>query len=345
MSSSESTNWKEAVNSEIKSILSNHTWELTDLPSGNKLLGSKWIFKRAMKADGTIDKYMARLVVKGYRKKKGLDYFDTYSPIIRITSIRMLIALTAVHDPKIHQMDVKTTLLKGELEEEIYMEQPEGFVVLGKEEKVCRLVKSLYGLKQAPKQWHVKFDQTMLTNGFKINECDKCAYINNVPNHKVIVCMYDDDMLIMSKDIDDINATKRMLSSKFDMKYLGVVDLILGIKILKPPQELALSQSHYIKRVLDKFKYLNFNNVKTPTDLSFTFQKNEGYSDVNWITRSNEVKSTSGYVFTFGGGAVSWKSSKQTCIARSTMEFEFIALDKAGEEVEWLRNFLEDIPF
>ena len=104
-----------------------------------------------MKPDGTIDKYKARLVVKGYRQKEGLNYFDAYSPVTRITSIRMLIALAAVHDLKIHQMDVKTTFLNGELEEEIYMEQPEGFIVPGKEKKVCRLVKSLYGLKQAPK--------------------------------------------------------------------------------------------------------------------------------------------------------------------------------------------------
>ena len=171
-----------------------------------------------MKFDGSIDKYKPRLVVKGYIQKKGLDYFDTYSPLTKITSIRMLIALATVHDLKIHQMDVKTAFLNGELEEEIYMEQPEGFVVPGKEEKVCRLVKSLYGLKQAPKQWHAKFDQTMLTNGFKINECDKCVYIKNVPNHEVIVCLYVDDVLIMSKYIDNINATKRMLSNMFDMK-------------------------------------------------------------------------------------------------------------------------------
>ena len=91
-------------------------------------------------------------------------------------------------------------------------------------------MKSLYGLKQAPKQWHAKFDQTMLANGFKINECDKCVYIKKVMNHEVIVCLYIDDMLIMSKEIDDINATKRMLSSKFDMKDLGVADLILGVR-------------------------------------------------------------------------------------------------------------------
>ena len=103
-----------------------------------------------MKRDGTIDKYKARLIVKGYKQKEGLDYFETFSPVTRITSIRILIALAAVYDLKIDQMDVKTTFLNGELEEEIYNEQPEGFIVPGNEKKVCRLVKSLYGLKQAP---------------------------------------------------------------------------------------------------------------------------------------------------------------------------------------------------
>ena len=193
MLSSDSTSWKEAVNSEIESILSNHTRELVDLPPGNKPLGSKGIFKRKMKDDGTIDKYKARLVVKGFRQKEGLDYFDTYSPVTRITSIRMLIALAAVYGLEIHQVDVKTTFLNGELEEEIYIEHPKGFVVPGKEMKVCKLIKSLYGLKQAPKQWHAKFDQTMLSNGFKINECDKCVYIKDTPNQEVILCLYVDE--------------------------------------------------------------------------------------------------------------------------------------------------------
>ena len=231
-----------------------------------------------MKDDGTIDKYKARLVVKGFRQK-GLDYFDTYSPVTRITFIRLLIALAAVYDLQIHQMDVKTTFLNGELEEEIYMEQPEGFIVPGQENKVCRLVKSLYGLKQAPKQWHAKFDKVMLSNGFKINECDKCVYIKNTPNHEVIVCLYVDDMLIISKNIIDINATKRMLSKSFDMKDLGVADFILGIKIYRTPQGLALSQSHYIDKVLDKFKYLNFKEVKTPIDLNLALAKNKGESE------------------------------------------------------------------
>ncbi|PHT30032.1 hypothetical protein CQW23_30421 [Capsicum baccatum] len=135
MTSSDLSFWKEAVNSEIDSILSNHTWELVDLPPENKPLGSKWICKRKMKADGTIDKYKARLVVKGFKQKEDLDYFDTYLPVTRITSIRMLIVLAAVYDLQIHQMDVKTAFLNRELEEEIYIEQPEGFMDPEKENK------------------------------------------------------------------------------------------------------------------------------------------------------------------------------------------------------------------
>ena len=132
--------WKEVVNSEIESILQNHTWELVGLPPGCKPLGYKWIFKRKLKADGSIDKYKARLVVKGYKQKEGVDYFDPYSLVTKITPIQMLIAITALHNIKIHQMDVKTTFLNGELNEEIYMEQPEGSLSLVKKRKCVGLL-------------------------------------------------------------------------------------------------------------------------------------------------------------------------------------------------------------
>ena len=371
-----------------------------------------------MKPDGSIDRYKASLMAKGFRQKEGLDFFDTYSPVSRITFIRMLIAIAALYNMEIHQMDVKTAFLNGELEEEIYMEQPEGFKAPGQEKKVCKLVKSLYGLKQAPKQWHEKFDKVMLSNDFKINECDKCVYTKSTGNEHVILCLYVDDMLIIGSNMAIITATKKMLSNNFDMKDLGVADVILGIKITRTPEGLVLSQSHYIDKILDKFNKNDNNIAKTHVDTNMNLVKNtgkacsqveyariigslmyvmnctrpdiaysvsklsrytsnsgrdhwkaiirvlrylrytknyglhytkypvvlEGYTDANWISDTKDTKSTSGYVFTIGGEAVSWKSSKQTCIARSTMESEFIALDKAGEEAEWLRNFLEDIP-
>ncbi|GJU75513.1 zinc finger, CCHC-type containing protein [Tanacetum coccineum] len=142
----------EAIDDEISSITKNNTWILSDLPPGCKHLGCKWIFKRKMKVNGTIDKFKARLVIQGFRQKEGIDYFDTYAPVARITTIRLLLALAAIHKLVIHQMDVKTTFLNGDLDKEMYMKQPEGFVMPANEHKVCKLVKSLYGLKQAPKQ-------------------------------------------------------------------------------------------------------------------------------------------------------------------------------------------------
>ncbi|GJY02061.1 retrotransposon protein, putative, ty1-copia subclass [Tanacetum coccineum] len=195
-----------------------------------------------MKADGTVDKYKARLVIQGFRQREGLDYFDTYSPVTRITSIRMIIAIAALRNLEIHQMDVKTAFLNGDLEEEIYMNQPEGFIAPGQEGKVCRLVKSLYGLKQAPKQWHQKFDHTMLENGFKINECDKCVYVKDTSSGYVILCLYVDDMLIVGSNDKIIRSTKDMLKSKFDMKDMGLADVILGIKIIRTQNGLVLSQ-------------------------------------------------------------------------------------------------------
>ncbi|CAM8996369.1 unnamed protein product [Rhodiola kirilowii] len=134
----------------MDSIVGNNTWILVDLPPGHKPLGNKWIFRKKMKVDDTIDKFKARLVIQGFRQKYRMDYFDTYAA--RISTIRLLIALASIRKLLVHQMDVKTTFLNGDLEEEIYMKQPEGFVIMGQEHKVCKLVKSLYGIKQAPMQ-------------------------------------------------------------------------------------------------------------------------------------------------------------------------------------------------
>ena len=157
--------WKEVVNDEIESLISNRTWKLVDLPPGCKTMGCKWVLRKKLKPDGSIDKFKARLVVKGFKKKVILDFFDTFYPVTRITSIRLLIAIVAIFYLKFHQMDVKTTFLNEDLEKKIYMDQPESFVEPGQESKVCKLTKSLYGLKQVPKQWHENFDSYMIENG------------------------------------------------------------------------------------------------------------------------------------------------------------------------------------
>jgi hypothetical protein len=132
----------------------------------------------------------------------------------------VLLALAAAYKLLVHQMDVKTTFLNGELDEEIYMLQPEGFVVKGQESKVCRLIKSLYGLKQAPRQWHEKFNNTLTTVGFYVNEADKCVYYRFYGGKGVIMCLYVDDILIFGTDLEAIMETKASLSKNFDMKDL-----------------------------------------------------------------------------------------------------------------------------
>ena len=241
VNSTESLMWKEAIKSEIESILHNHTWELVNLPLGCKPLSSKWVFKRIRKLDGSIDKYKERLVIKGYKQTGGLDYFDTYSPIMRINSIWMVLAIVALRNLEVHQMDLETTFLNGYLEEEIYMEQPKGFSTPGQEKKVYKLVKSLYGLKQAPKQWHEKFDNIMMSHGFKFNECDKCVYVKDTKLGYVIVCLYVDEMIIVGSDDKMTASTKNILNSRFDMKDMGLVDVILGIKIKRTSKGLILS--------------------------------------------------------------------------------------------------------
>ncbi|KAL2247898.1 UNVERIFIED_CONTAM: Retrovirus-related Pol polyprotein from transposon TNT 1-94, partial [Sesamum indicum] len=152
IASSDAKQWKEVVKTEMDSIVSNGTWVLVDLSLGCSTIGCKWIFKKKLKPNGTIDKFKARLVAKEFKQKERIYYFDTYAPVARLTTIQVLIALASLYNLPIYQMDVKTTFLYGELEEEIYMDQLEGFVAHGNKHKVCKLVKSLYGLKQAPKQ-------------------------------------------------------------------------------------------------------------------------------------------------------------------------------------------------
>jgi hypothetical protein len=411
--------WKEAVRSEMDSILANGTWEITDRPYGCKPVGCKWVFKKKLRPDGTIEKYKARLVAKGYTQKEGEDFFDTYSPVARLTTIRVLLSLAASHGLLVHQMDVKTAFLNGELEEEIYMEQPDGFVVDGQEGKVCKLLKSLYGLKQAPKQWHEKFERTLTAEGFIVNEADKCVYYRHGGGEGVILCLYVDDILIFGTNLNVIKEVKVFLSRCFEMKDLGVADVILNIKLLKDEHGgITLLQSHYVEKILSRFGYSDCKPSPTPYDPSVIIRKNkgiardqlrysqiigslmylasatrpdisfavsklsrfvskpgdvhwealervlrylkgtasygvhytgyprvlEGYSDANWISDADESKATSGYVFTLGGGAVSWKSCKQTIITRSTMEAELTALDTATVEAEWLRELLMDLP-
>ncbi|GJX05247.1 zinc finger, CCHC-type containing protein [Tanacetum coccineum] len=261
----------------MDSIMDNNTWVLADLPPGYKSLGCKWIFKRKLKVDGTNEKFKARLVIQGFKTMSGIDYFDTYALVARSNTIRLLIAMALIHNIFIHKIDVKTAFLNGELDEDVYMNQPQGFIMPGNENKVCKLIKSLYGLKQAPKQWHQKFDEVVLSNGYLLNQVDKCVYRKFDESGKgVIICLYVDDMLIFGTDQVQVDVTKEFLSSRFFMKDMGEADVILSIRIKHESNGIEISQSHYIEKILNKFNYFNCTSVSTPMDTSEKLMPNNG---------------------------------------------------------------------
>nr|GEZ75280.1 zinc finger, CCHC-type [Tanacetum cinerariifolium] len=188
-------------------------------------------------------------VIKPNESVSRIDYFDTYAPVARISTIRLLIAMASIHNLVIHQMDVKTAFLNGDLDEEVYMNQPWGFIMLGNKNKVCKLIKSLYGLKQAPKQWHQKFDEVVLSNGYLLNQADKCVYSKFDESGKgVIICPYVDDMLIFGTDHVQVDIKKDFLSSRFSMKDMGEADVILCIRIKHESNGISIFQSHYIEK-------------------------------------------------------------------------------------------------
>ena len=197
MASRDSAFWKKTVNDKMNSILSNNTWVLVDLPTSSKPIGCKWVFRRKYNANGSIQTFKVRLVAKGFNQREGIDYFDTYASVAKNTSIRVLLALATIYKLIVLQMDVKIAFLNGDLDEEVYMEQLEGFVLPRNEKKVCKLVKSLYSLKQALKQWYEKFDLVILLDGFVHNSFNKCMYSKFTKEYEVIVCLYVDNILIL----------------------------------------------------------------------------------------------------------------------------------------------------
>ena len=222
--------WFGAMDEEMDSFEENHTFELVELPKGKKALLNKWVFRIKYEDGDLPPRYKARLVVKGYSQKKGIDYDEIFSPVVKMSSIRVVLGLAASLDLEVEQMDVKTAFLHGDLEEEIYMEQPEGYVKKGKENLVCRLKKSLYGLKQAPRQWYMKFKSVMGEHGYAETDSDHCVFVKVFGDDDfIILLLYVDDMLIVGRNMDKIKELKEQLGMSFAMKDMGPAKQILSL--------------------------------------------------------------------------------------------------------------------
>eukprot|EP00253_Pinus_taeda_P003527 PITA_03527 len=208
--------WEAAMNEEYHSLLANDRWDLVPLPKGRKLVRCKWVYRTKYAPDGKVDKHKARLVAKGFSQVEGIDYTETFSPVAKMNSIRLVLSLAASLTWEVHQMDVKSAFLHGDLHEEIYMEQPIGFIQTDSS-LVCRLKKSLYGLKQAPRAWYTKMDSFLLESGFSRCYSDNTVYTKKVGNSLIILVLYVDDLILTSSDPNLINHVKSSLKKKFEM--------------------------------------------------------------------------------------------------------------------------------
>eukprot|EP00253_Pinus_taeda_P027486 PITA_27486 len=359
---------------EMDSLAKNNICDLVELPKGRSVVGCKWVFKLKWKLDGSIERYKVRQVAKGYSQVEGIDFHEIFSPVVKLVSIRTMLALIALLNLELEQLDVKIAFLHGDLNEEIYMEQQESFARGCIRRLVCKLRKSLYCLRQSPRQWYKKFDSFMVSQNFIISEYDHCVYFKSFNGIFIILALYVDDMLIASERMEEINGLKAQLSRTFDMKDLGAKKHILGMEIHKDKKngKLWLSQEKHVEKVLEKFSMNNVKPVNVPLTSHFKLSSvwspraNEENQYMSHVPYANAVgnlmyamvstrpdishavvvvsrfmanrgdldkrRSTTGYVFTLGGGEISWMSKLEETIALSTTEAEYIAASDASKE-------------
>ena len=266
--------WKDAMDAEHKSLISNNVWDLVELPKNARVVNCKWIFKHKIGVTGLVERYKARLVAQGYSQLPGIDYEETFSPVVRFESVRTVIALAVQDKLKLHQMDVTTAFLNGELKEQVYMKQPEGYVEEGKEGLVCKLRRSIYGLKQSPRCWNVALDSQLKRMGFTQTTGDPCLYVST-EGEPFIVAVYVDDVLLAGKSDRRIKEVKCALSSQFNVKDMGELKYFLGVKVVQdiPGGTIWMGQPSYTETVLREFSMVDAKAVKTPMNSSVKLSK------------------------------------------------------------------------
>lgn len=259
---------------EMASLSENQTWTLSNLPEGRKAIRNKWVFAIKRGPDGSLERYKARLVVKGCSQKPGVDYEEVYAPVVRYSTIRYLMAVATKFDLDVDQMDVVTAFLQGELgDEQIFMVQPEGFAVPNG--KVCKLNKALYGLKQSSRVWNANLDEVLREFGLQRSRVDTCLYWMLDGEKMLFVTIYVDDLLIFTNDRRLKKRLKDFLMQRFKMKDLGEATHCLGIRIQRDRREgkLSLDQQAYIEEIVRRFGMTNANPVAAPADPSGRLEK------------------------------------------------------------------------
>jgi hypothetical protein len=259
--------WYKSAYDEIKALVDNGTWKLVKLPPGRKAIGSRWVFVLKRKKDGSIDRYKGRLVAKGYSQRPGFDFKDTFAPTAKWATLRAVLAIAALEDLELESVDISSAFLNGELEEEVYMEQPEGFHQ-GSYDDILQILKGIYGLRQSPRVWHKKLDSVLQQLGFKKVRCDHSIWIYQQGDTRVILPVFVDDMTIASKSKAAIQKVKDDLKKHFKIHDLGPTTFLLGVGVERDraKRTLSLSQRQYILDMLERYQFSDCKPVGTPMD-------------------------------------------------------------------------------
>jgi hypothetical protein len=255
--------WRDSMVEEYASIIKNNVWEIVPKPLNKSIVSSKWIYKIKHAADGSIDKHKARFVARGFSQKEGVDYEETFTPVAQYTSIRTIISIATQMGWRIHQMDVKTAFLNGNIEEEVYLEQPRGFEVHNRASHVCLLKKALYGLKQAPRAWYSRIDSYLQSIGFIKSDVDPNLYLLMKGEDILILVLYVDDLFLTGAETL-IAACKQDLAKEFEMKDLGLMHYFLGLEIWQQEGETFLGQGKYTIEILKRFGMEDCKSMTTP---------------------------------------------------------------------------------
>ena len=269
MKGPDANKWNEAMIEEYKAHLANGTWTVVKLPPGKMVVASKWVYKIKHNADGSIERFKARLVAKGFSQRPGIDYFETFASTMRHATIRVILALAAIEDLHLRSVDISHAFINSEIDTEVYMAQPVGFVQHGSE-YVCKLSKSIYGLKQSPRLWSEKLGAAMKELGFTKAYSDPSLYIYDKDNIKVIVPVFVDDITLASASNEALDKFVVELATHFKLRDLGPTSLLLGVEIKRnrAKRTIYLSQHQYILQKLDEFSMTDCKPVGTPMDPS-----------------------------------------------------------------------------
>jgi hypothetical protein len=426
MASPDADGWKAAMDQEMENLRSHGVYELVPRQPGMRTLRLGWVLHRKFR-NGVFDKNKARLVARGNHQRAGIDYGESFSPVMRLESLRTLLALAALRDFEVMQFDITSAYLHGTLKEDVWVEQPDGYVEPGQEDSVWKLLKALYGLVQAGRTWNDELNSHMLAHDYTPVAKDPAVYTNGPWDREGFVAggFWVDDFIGVGCG-EHLMALGKGINERYGVTGLDNIHWLLGMKVERnrPARTISISQEAFIDSILARFGLVDATPITTPLtpgtrlssadcpstdqqrndmlgkpyrelvgalqwlalatrpDIAYTAsslarfgrdpgpahwdaakrvlrylkgtkgsklvlggdtQQISGYTDADWGSDQDDRRSVSAYVFKIGCGAVSWKSKKQTCIALSSTEAEYIALCQAAKEAIWLTDFLSGL--